>query len=106
METKEFKLYRVEESKDELEKGIENIKKVNEQQELLIKIIKSSPDADKLKEFVEELEKTVTKTSEQIATLSDRHVMLIDIINKARENSEIDDLLYKFIVALGIDALK
>jgi t-SNARE complex subunit (syntaxin) len=105
---KKFELYRVEESLDELDEGIKNLTTVIEQQKKLLEVISNSGEENVkyFEKFTEDLKSGIEKYESNVAELTKRKDMIKDILKLAREDSNIEKVLYNFIVALGIDALK
>lgn len=101
-------IYRVIETRDDMDKGIDNCKDVIEQQKKLIEVIESSSEENKeyFKDFVEQIKETISRYEEQVKTLSERKESLSNIIAKAKADPALEELLYDFICALGIDQLK
>lgn len=99
-----FKLY---ELRDEMKKGIENIKSVVSQQEELLKVVKASKKAKTLfKEFIDGLESQIKNTKEtQLVTLNERLNIIEKIITdyeNSNDKKQIEDLITSLFIGLGI----
>lgn len=90
------------ETADEMQRTIEHISKVIEEQNELISTIMSSEKADKFKTFCDSLKTDIASTVVQKTHLLTRHALLTEIIEKCQQNEEFAILMSKLCRAFGI----
>ncbi len=100
-------LYKVVENRDDMQEGIANCEKVIAQQKKLCDIVENSSEENKeeFKDFIKQLKEGIARSEEQLKDLKEREVKLTELINKAAKDEELEQLIYSFISALGIDQL-
>lgn len=100
-------LYKVVENRDDMQDGIANCEKVIAQQKKLCDIIENSSEENKeeFKDFIKQLKDGISRSEEQLKDLKDRETKLTEIINRAAKDEDVEQLLYSFLGALGIDQL-
>lgn len=108
MEQKKSQMYRVYEMKDEMEKGVNNINKVINQQKELIHILDKNTLilSDDLKNFKKGLEDQLKKYYEQFNNLLKRKDQLAEVIGwyeKSPNKDELDVMLSELFEALFND---
>lgn len=99
---KESKLYRLVEMYDSMNESIENVKKVKEEQKLLIDTLENCDKADKFAELIEQLKYQLSSLEKQLDTLMFRAKALNDanvLIDTRQDCADVTNLL---INALGI----
>ncbi len=105
MEQNKSQMYRVYEMKDEMEKGINNINKVINQQKELIDILDKNTDilSEDLKKFKKGLEDQLQKYYEQFGDILKRKDQLTEVIEwyeKSPNKDELDVMLSELFEAL------
>lgn len=100
-------LYRVVETRDDMRDGIENCEKIIAQQKKLCDIIENSSEENKeeFKDFIKQIKDGVTRSEEQLKDLKERETKLTEIIERADKDEDVEQLLYSFLGALGIEQL-
>lgn len=100
-------LYKVVENRDDMQEGIANCEKVIAQQKKLCDIVENSSEENKeeFKDFIKQLKEGIVRSEEQLKDLKEREVKLTELINKAAKDEDLEQLIYSFISALGIDQL-
>lgn len=100
-------LYKVVENRDDMQEGIANCEKVIAQQKKLCDIVENSSEENKeeFKDFIKQLKEGITRSEEQLKDLKEREAKLTELINKAAKDEDLEQLIYSFISALGIDQL-
>ena len=96
------KLVRLEEMKDSMKESIENVKKVIDQQTLLIEIIEASEKSEEFKEFCEQLRQQIEKLSEQKTTLLHRKDLLDALLMECNERETSRLTVRKLLDLFGI----
>ena len=98
----ESKLYRLEEMYDAMQASLENAKKVKNEQEMLIEIVKKSKKHNLFKDFIESEEKQTKELEQQIPILENRAQLLKNAIETCKGNEEIEKAMTVLLEALGV----
>lgn len=96
------KLYRLIEMHDAMLQSIDNAKKVKEEQELLIDILKNSDYAKTFENFIKENQKQSENLASQIVVLSLRSDLLQKTITLCKNDSKIEETVTILLSALGV----
>lgn len=99
-------ILRLEETIDDMTQALANSAKVNNQQKLMVKILRESSSAEKFKEFCEASEKETKKNDEQYETLLKHRALLIEVLEICKKadpttKKTLTDALYKVFVAFN-----
>jgi len=93
---------RLNEMHEEIIKSIENIKKIIEQQKLLMSIVSSSESAETFKEFLEHINEATSQYEKQVNDLEDKKELLEDVIQELSSSELNKQLADKIFSILGI----
>ena len=99
-------MLKLEETIDDMTQALANSAKVNNQQKLMIEIIKNSKEAKKFDEFCKAAEAETKKNDDNYATLLEHRNMLADALNACKTADEptrtvLASVLYKVFVAFN-----
>lgn len=96
------KIELLEETAESMKTSLENMKKVQNEQNILLDVISGSDKKEFFEEFIKETKNQISKMSDQIDRLTKRHECLLDVINNYKKNIHHAKLLEKFMSAIGL----
>lgn len=94
-------VYRLQEMADEMNKSIYNVKKIIEEQELLIKVLKKTKNG-KLERFIKDSEEQVKHLNNQVMIMEKRHLFVDSVCVKCNEDEEIRKIVNQLLAGLGV----
>ena len=95
-------IYRFEEMKDAMEGSLNNLDGILEQQSKLIDLVKNSEEKEYFEKFIEESEKQLEKLQEQRNNLSIKISLLVQVIERCKSNSAIEETISILSDVLGL----
>lgn len=98
----ENQTYRLEEMSDAMKKSIDNAKKICEEQQLLIDVVRASEHSEKFDDFVKNVETQIEDINSQIETLTVRSSLLDQVVIICKESDEAAKMTSMLLKALGV----
>ena len=98
----ESKIYRLEEMLDSMKNAFDNAKKVREQQEHLLKLVKTHDKQNEFKEFVDESNAQLENLSKQISTLETRIEFISNVVDKCKVDEQNSQIVNDLLAGLGV----
>lgn len=94
--------YRLEEMVDAMEESLDNLKRITEQQKLLIKVVEESEESENFKEFIEDSKKQIENFVEQNEKLTLKKQSIEEIVSECKADAKTDSIVTNLLTALGI----
>ena len=101
-EKKITRLEMLEETAESMKLSLDNLKKVQNEQAILLDLISNSEKKEFFKDFIEESQIQLQRFKAQEEKLTEKRNALISVINSYKQNKYHGELLETFMTALGL----
>lgn len=96
------KLYRLEEMSDSMTQSIDHVRKITQEQEELLAVVKVSDKAKTFKSFIKEMDETIINNYKQIEVLIGRRNALDKVIKICKNDENYEEAMTLLLNAFGI----
>ena len=94
-------VYRLDEMADEMEQSILNVKKVLENQKQLVDYV-AKAENNMFEALVNELNMSNSNLEGQVSTMTERHDLLVEVVEACRNDENVKNVVNKLLSALGV----
>lgn len=94
-------VYRLDEMADEMEQSILNVKKVLENQKQLVDYV-AKAEGNMFGALVNELNMSNSNLEGQVSTMTERHDLLVEVVETCRNDENVKNVVNKLLSALGV----